>query len=85
MEPLLSRHRKAVSEIYAPFKTINVEENAPAWVNGEYLSHVDETKHLSKQYKKTLTLKNLVLKQEAIVCTNELRLHLQQNFFKESI
>ena len=40
----------AVSNVYAPFKTINVKESAPAWVNGEYLSHVDEKKHACKEY-----------------------------------
>ncbi len=34
-----------VTEIYAPFKTIHIKENAPAWVNGEYLGNVDEKKH----------------------------------------
>ena len=38
----------AIAEVHAPHKTITIKENAPAWVTGEYLSHVDEKKDTAK-------------------------------------
>ena len=32
----------SICVIYAPLKTINIKEIAPAWMTGDYLAHVDE-------------------------------------------
>ncbi len=75
----------AVANVHAPFKFINVKEGAPAWVTGDYLSHVDERKQATKTCKKSPTPENIVRKVEAVQRTFALKNSLQRSFFQESL
>ena len=84
---LLNSFKKSssIADIHAPMREINVKENPPAWVNGNYLAHVDERKYLAKVYKKQPTAGSLENKIDWVQRTYQLHLSLQHSFFREAI
>ncbi len=68
---------------HAPFREINFRQHAPAWMSGDYLAHVDEKKFVCKEFNRNPTQGNLTRKNDAISCTNALRLSLQRYYFQD--
>ncbi len=72
-------------DLFAPIKMINLKENAPAWMTGDYLAHVDERKFLSNRCRKSPTSENFKLKDESVQRTKNLSESLQCSFFQETL
>ena len=66
-------------------RKLNFRLYALAWMNGDYLAHVDEKKSLCKNFNKNSSPENFVLKQEAINRTNALKQSLQRSYFQETL
>ena len=70
---------------HAPYRKLKLRENAPAWLNTDYLSHVDEREFWARKCRKNPTDYNLTMKFDAIKRTQALRDSLKKILFPRII
>ena len=70
---------------HAPFINLKLRVNAPKWINGDFLAHVNEREFLSKKHKKCPCQYHLTLKLESKIRTRQLKISLQESYFEESL
>ena len=74
-----------ICDLHAPIRTIQMKDNAPAWITNDFLAHRDERKYYCKNFKKNPSPENKVLKEDAIKRCNDLKLSLQRSYFQEAL
>ncbi len=70
---------------HAPYRKLKLRENAPAWLNTDYLSHVDEREFWAKKCRKSPSDFNFSMKIDAIKRTQTFRDSLKRSYFQESL
>ena len=70
---------------HAPYKRFKMRDNAPGWMNGDMLAHINEREYWSRKFKKSGDANHLALKINAKFRTCQLKLSLQSDYFDQRL
>ncbi len=70
---------------HAPFRRLKMLDNAPGWLNGDMLAHINEREYWTRKFKKFRTDWHLEKKLSAKRRTRVLKLALQSDYFDEKL
>ena len=74
-----------VIDKHAPFRNLKLRDFAPAWLTGDFLTHIDEREYWSSKFAKNPCQYFLDRKRDATQRTNDLKDSLKRPYIQESL